>query len=174
MKADDNTLRHLMRAAQRGDKRAYAVLLEACRDWLRRYYSQKIAVDAVDGLIQEVLISLHRKRASYDPGRAFLPWLAAIARYRWIDRLRREYRHASEELHDDTASVGAADEAVIAQISLDRLMDHLSDKQADAIRLVKIDGLSIREAAHKTGQSESAVKVNIHRGVKKMAALIEE
>lgn len=174
MKADDTTLRRLMAAAQRGDKRAYAALLGACEDWLRRYYSHKIAVEMVDGLIQEVLISIHRKRASYDPSRAFLPWLAAIARYRWIDRLRREYRHASEELHEDTGSVAAEEEAVIAEMSLDRLMDRLSDDQADAIRLVKIEGLSIREASYKTGQSESAVKVNIHRGVKKMAALIEE
>lgn len=174
MKADDNTLRRLMVASQAGDKRAYAALLAACGEWLRRYFAHKIAIDAVDGLVQEVLISIHRKRASYDPSRAFLPWLAAIARYRWIDRLRKQYRHASDELHDDTASVKAEDEAVIAQVSLDRLMDHLSDKQADAIRLVKIDGLSIREASQKTGQSESALKVNIHRGVKKMAALIEE
>lgn len=174
MKADENTLRRLMVAAQVGDKRSYAALLEACGDWLRRYYSHKIAADAVDGLVQEVLISIHRKRASYDPKRAFLPWLAAIARYRWIDRLRKEYRHAAEELHDDTASVAAEEEAVIAEVSLDRLMGRLSDKQSDAIQLVKIEGLSIREAAERTGQSESAVKVNIHRGVKKMAALIEE
>lgn len=174
MKADDNTLRRLMAATQRGDKRAYAALLEACREWLRRYYWQKIAADTIDDLVQDVLISIHRKRASYDPERAFLPWLAAIARYRWIDRLRKEYRHAAEELQDGDARVEAEDEAVIAQVSLDRLMGHLSAKQADAIQLVKIEGLSIREAAERTGQSESAVKVNIHRGVKKMAALIEE
>ncbi|MEO1922627.1 MAG: RNA polymerase subunit sigma-24 [Sphingomonadales bacterium CG12_big_fil_rev_8_21_14_0_65_65_10] len=174
MKADDGTLRRLMVAAQAGDKRAYAVLLEACGDWLRRYYAQKIAVEAVDGLVQDVLLSIHRKRASYDPARAFLPWLAAIARYRWIDRLRKDYRHAADELHDDTASVAAEDEAVAAAVSLERLMAHLSEKQNDAIQLVKIEGLSIREAAMRTGQSESAVKVNIHRGVKKMAALIEE
>lgn len=39
---------------------------------------------------------------------------------------------------------------------------------------MKIEGLSVTEAAIKTGQSESLVKVNIHRGLRKLSALVEE
>lgn len=172
MIAREETLRDLMTRSQSGDKQAYAVLLEQCGNWLRRYYVHKIAVDAVDDLVQEVLISLHNKRASYDPSRPFLPWLAAIARYRWVDRLRQTYRQATSELHDEHG-IESHEEVVGAQISIERLLGQLPAGQAEAIRLVKIDGLSVAEACARSGQSEPLVKVNIHRGLKRLTALIE-
>ncbi len=172
MIAREETMRDLMRRSQAGDKQAYAVLLEQTGRWLARFFSQKIAADAVDDLVQETLISLHRKRASYDPSRPFLPWLAAIARYRWVDRLRQTYRHAADELQDQHSQESHED-VVGAKISIDNLLHQLPEAQALAIRLVKIDGLSIAEACIKCGQSEPLVKVNIHRGLKKLAMLIE-
>lgn len=173
MIAKEESLRRLMQMAQAGDKQAYAVLLEQCGNWLSRYFRQKIAADAIDDLVQETLISLHRKRSSYDPARPFLPWLAAIARYRWIDRLRQSYRHAAETIDHYDPSEESHEETVGARISIDRLLDLLPAAQAEAIRIVKIDGHSIADACQQTGQSESLVKVNIHRGMKKLSALIE-
>jgi RNA polymerase sigma factor (sigma-70 family) len=172
MIAREETMRDLMRLAQAGDKQAYAVLLEQTGRWLARFFAQKIAADAVDDLVQDTLISLHRKRASYDPSRPFLPWLAAIARYRWVDRLRQTYRHAADELQDQH-SEDSHEDVVGAKISIDNLLHQLPQAQALVIRLVKIDGLSIAEACIKCGQSEPLVKVNIHRGLKKLAMLIE-
>ena len=71
-------------------------------------------------------------------------------------------------------SEDSEEEAVLARISLDRLFVQIPDKQAEVIEMVKIEGLSIREAASRSGQSESAVKVNIHRGLKKLSTLIEK
>jgi RNA polymerase sigma factor (sigma-70 family) len=173
MTAGEESLRHLMCKSQTGDKQAYAVLLEQCSKWLLRYYRQKIAADAIDDLVQETLMSLHRKRASYDPTRPFLPWLAAIARYRWIDRLRQTYRHDAQLLEDHDMAEDSHEEVVGARISIDRLLNLLPTQQAEAIRIVKIEGHSIHDACQQTGQSESLVKVNIHRGIKKLAALIE-
>jgi RNA polymerase sigma factor (sigma-70 family) len=173
MIANEEGLRRLMHLSQKGDKQAYAVLLEQSGAWLARYFRQKIAVDAVDDLVQDTLISLHRKRASYDPSRPFLPWLAAIARYRWVDRLRQTYRHEADELGDYDAIEDSHEEVVAARISLDRLLDLIPAGQAEVIRIVKIEGHSISEACQQTGQSESLVKVNIHRGLKKLAALVE-
>ena len=172
MIAREETLRDLMIRSQNGDKQAYSVLLEQTGKWLKRFFSQKIASDAVDDLVQDTLISLHRKRASYDPARPFLPWLAAIARYRWVDRLRQTYKHAAQSLEHDI-SEDSHEDVVIAKISIGRLLDQLPFGQAQVIRLVKISGLSIAEACIKTGQSEPLVKVNIHRGLKRLAALIE-
>lgn len=76
MIADEQTLSRLMAAAQTGDRQAYAVLLAEARRWLLRYLSRKVPPAQVDDLVQEVLVSLHAKRASYDPARPFLPWLA--------------------------------------------------------------------------------------------------
>jgi RNA polymerase sigma factor (sigma-70 family) len=172
MKSNEESLRHLMVLAQSGDKKAYAVLLEQASRWLSRFFSHKIAADAVDDLVQDTLISVHRKIASYDPARPFLPWLAAIARYRWVDRLRQTYKHEASALDFDIATDGHED-VVAAKISIDRLLRQLPDGKADVIRFVKIEGLSISEASIQTGQTESLVKVNIHRGLKKLAALIE-
>ena len=173
MKADETTLARLMTLSQQGDREAYAALLEACQRWLRGYYTRRIAPSHLDDLVQETLIALHTKRASWDAARPFLPWLAAIARYRWVDHLRRLYRADEHELHEEL--IGADDEpAVAARISLDRLLGFLPPAQERAIALVKIEGLSIAEASAATGQSESLVKVNIHRGLKKLAAIIEK
>lgn len=171
MRTDDASLAHLMRASQGGDRAAYRALLNECQRWLAGYFRRRIAPHLVDDLIQETLVSLHRKRASWDGTRAFLPWLAAIARYRWIDMLRRQ--RESDELDDDFGAVGPEDEAVHARLSLDRLMVQLPAGQAQAITLVKIEGASIAEAAAITGQTESLVKVNIHRGLKRLAKLVE-
>jgi RNA polymerase sigma factor (sigma-70 family) len=172
MTSSDATLARLMALAQDGDATAYATLLSECRTWLRRFFARRIAPGLVDDLVQETLISVHRKRASFDPSRAFLPWLAAIARYRWVDQLRRTYRADEVELGYELASESEED-GIAARISLERLFGHLPEGQALVIRLVKIEGLSVAEAADRTGQSEPLVKVNIHRGLKRLAALVE-
>jgi len=173
MKADEPALARLMRLSQQGDKQAYATLLESCRRWLRAYYSRRVAPSQLDDLVQETLIALHTKRASWDASRPFLPWLAAIARYRWVDHLRRLYRADEHELHEEL--IGTDEEpGIAARINLDRLLGLLPPAQERAIALVKIKGLSIAEASAATGQSESLVKVNIHRGLRKLAAIIEK
>ncbi len=172
MKSGEQSLRSLMALAQRGDKKAYAVLLEESALWLRRFFSYKIAPDAIDDLVQDTLLSMHRKLSSYDPSRPFLPWLAAIARFRWIDKLRQTYKHEASSLDFDLAQDGHED-VVGAKISIGRLLNLLPIGQAEAIRYVKIQGLSICEAAEKTGQTEALVKVNIHRGLKKLANMVE-
>jgi RNA polymerase sigma-70 factor (ECF subfamily) len=173
MRADETTLARLMVLSQQGDKEAYAALLAACQRWLRGYYSRRIAPSQLDDLVQDTLIALHTKRASWDPARPFLPWLAAVARYRWVDHLRRLYRAQTQQLHEEL--IGTDDEpAIAARISLERLLGLLPPAQERAIALVKIEGLSIAEASELTGQSESLVKVNIHRGLKKLAHLIEK
>lgn len=174
MIADEATLARLMAASQRGDRQAYAALLEAALHWLKRYFSRRVPPAQIDDLCQEVLMALHAKRATFDPSRAFLPWLAAIARYRWVDHLRRVYRRGEQSDEGVEGIDPGAEEAVIARISLDRLFDRLSPAQVAAIEAVKVEGLSIQEAAERTGQSEPSVKVNIHRGLKKLAALVEE
>ncbi len=127
----------------------------------------------LDDLVQDTLLSVHRKLASYDPARSFLPWLAAIARYRFVDHLRLVYRHAEDELDADFHVAESDEPAIAARISLERLFEALPVEQSRAIELVKISGLSISEASASTGQSESLIKVNIHRGIKRLAALVE-
>ncbi|MEM6909406.1 MAG: sigma-70 family RNA polymerase sigma factor [Pseudomonadota bacterium] len=174
MIADETTFARLMGAAQDGDKAACNVLLTEVGVWLERYFRRRVPPHQTDDLVQEVLIAFYTKRGTWDSSRPFLPWLAAIARYRWVDHLRKVYKHDSKELMEDDAVEDSEEEVVLARVSLDRLFRQLPDRQAEAIELVKINGLSIREASEKTGQSESLIKVNIHRGLKKLATLVEK
>ena len=174
MIADEQTLARLMILSQQGDKSSYTVLLTEVQLWLERYFRRRCPPAQLDDLVQEVMMAVHTKRATFDTNRPFLPWLAAIARYRWIDHLRKVYRNAEDGLEDFDAPEDSEEEAVLARMSLERLFVHIPDKQSDVIAMVKIEGLSIREASEKSGQTESAVKVNIHRGLKKMSALIEK
>ncbi len=172
LKASDPMLGALMRRAQDGDSAAYRTVLDAAQQWLKRYYANRIAPSEIDDLVQDTLMSVHRKRATYDPERPFLPWLAAIARYRWVDRLRKTYREAADELPEDIG-IDSHEDVVGASLGIEKLLGRLPEGQALAIRLVRIDGLAVAEAAEKSGQSESLVKVNIHRGLKRLAAMIE-
>ncbi|QYU68896.1 sigma-70 family RNA polymerase sigma factor [Leptolyngbya sp. 15MV] len=174
MIADEATFARLMASSQAGDRRAYTVLLTEAQSWLERYFRRRVAPAQLDDLVQDVLLAIHAKRTTWDTTRAFLPWLAAIARYRWVDHLRRAYRAGESELGDHDAPEDSEEEAVLARMSLERLFVHLPPGQCRAIELVKIDGLSVTEAAMRTGQSESLVKVNIHRGLRKLSALVEE
>jgi RNA polymerase sigma-70 factor (ECF subfamily) len=172
MNVSEAHLHQLMTRSLAGDAAAYRLFLSGCQMWLTRFYARRMAPSQIDDLVQETLISVHNKRASYDPARPFLPWLAAIARYRWIDQLRKTGRAKEVEL-DDTLGVDSEEDVIAAKLSLDCLLDQIKPEQASVIRLVKIGGLSIAEAAAKSGQSEPLVKVNIHRGLKRMAALVE-
>src|SRR3546814_5654465 len=127
-----------MAASQRGDRSAYRVLLIDCRKWLERYFARRIAPHHIDDLVQETLVSMHRKLATWDSGRALLPWLAAIARYRWIDMVRRQRDEA--ELGDNDAAVGAEEAAVPARLSIDHMPNLLPPKQALANTLVRSEG----------------------------------
>ncbi|MCJ7421960.1 sigma-70 family RNA polymerase sigma factor [Sphingomicrobium astaxanthinifaciens] len=172
MRHSDQDLRTLMRAAQGGDRAAYRAALAALADWLGGYFARRIAPAQVDDLVQETLLSVHRKRSSYDPDRPFFPWVAAIARYRWIDALRARARRPETSLEAEPP-VASPEEPVLARLSLDQLIGHLPAPQARAITLTKVEGRSVAETARLTGQSESAVKVNVHRGLRKLAALVE-
>ena len=173
MVADDATLMRLMRLSQQGDNQAYSVLLCECQLWLKRYYARRVPPHHLDDLVQDTLLSVHRKGASYDPARPFLPWLAAVARYRWVDHLRKVSRAKECEFSDEIAAT-SDEPAMTARISIERLLGLLPVKQARAIELVKIEGHSVSEASEQTGQSEALIKVNIHRGLKRLASMIEK
>ncbi len=173
MKADERSLGQLMALSQAGDARAHEAVLVASQRWLRRFFAGKIGPEHAEELVQETLLVVHTKRASYDPSRPFLPWLAAIARYRWVDRLREIYRQQSDVYAEPSECIDA-EETVSAKLSLDRLMTHLSDGQRTAITLVKIQGLSLADASQACGQSLSLVKMNIHRGLRRLSSLVEE
>ena len=102
---------------------------------LMRWFRRKVAPADLDDLVQDTLLAVHQRRASWDPARPFLPWLAAIARYRWVDRLRRARVRDTDALFDDIA-VESGEAALIGRLGCDRLLALLPSAQAAAIRAV--------------------------------------
>ncbi len=159
-----------MAAAQSGDATAYHRLLTEVGAWLKRYYARRLPPAFVDDAVQDALLAIHQKRHTYDPARPFEPWLAAVARHKWIDRLRALKAAPTQALEEDIAVPDHGD-AVTSAWSLEALLRQIKPAQAEVIRLVKLQGLSIEEASARTGQSMSLVKVNIHRGLGRLQVL---
>jgi RNA polymerase sigma factor (sigma-70 family) len=169
--ADNAAWDKMMVAAQGGDGASYRRLLSEVAVWLRRYYARRLPPAMIDDVIQDTLIAIHEKRHTYTPSRPFGAWLAAIARYKWIDALRSMKTKSTEAL-DDNIPVADHEAAVTSAWSLDRLLAMLKPAQSQVIRLVKLQGFSIEEASKASGQSATLVKVNIHRGLKRLTSLL--
>lgn len=181
MRADELELRALMVAALEGDAPAHKTLLTRLSPNLRAYFKRQLdrsgrgAADAED-LVQETLISVHTQRHTYDPLQPLTPWIYAIARYRLIDYLRRS-KAASKDVPIEAAEAALIDTDTAApdsKIDLERLLAQLSPKARRVIQFVKLDGLSVREAASRSGMSESAIKVTVHRGLKALSRLVRQ
>lgn len=166
----------LMRAAQGGDGAAYAALLRESVTLIRAVAAgMGVPPAAIDDVIQDVLLTLHRARHTYDPRRSFTPWLRTIAQRRAIDALRGAGRvrgrevHAPEsyESHPDPAP-SAGHEAERAQEAgrLRSVVAGLPGGQRQAVELLALQELTLDEAAAATGRSKIALKVNLHRALK--------
>jgi RNA polymerase sigma-70 factor (ECF subfamily) len=157
-----------------GDAVAYRAFLQKLSAFLRAFLRQRLFgwPDEVEDLVQECLLAMHNQRHTYQPSQPLTAWVHAIARYKMIDLLRaKSIREDLHELLDDDLAVFAesATDASDARRDLSGLLDTLPDRQRLPIMHVKIEGLSVLEAARLTGMSESAVKVGIHRGLKALA-----
>jgi RNA polymerase sigma-70 factor (ECF subfamily) len=179
MTTNEIELKALMLASLDGDAVSHRALLERLSRRLRAYYKGKLAgigrgAAEAEDLVQEAVLAIHIKRHTYDAAEPLTPWVHAIARYKLIDFLRRTRTSFTEVPIDEADQIMAHDDNVSAESTYDvrRLMERLPKNMRCAIEAVKLDGQSIAEAADRCGISESAVKVNIHRGLKMLAASI--
>jgi RNA polymerase sigma-70 factor (ECF subfamily) len=173
-----DALGELMRAAQQGDGGAYLELLRAITPRIRQVVRRQrgfAGVAEVEDLVQDVLLSLHAVRATYDASRPFTPWLLAIVRNRLVDGARRYGRITRREvLAEDIDVTFTAPETnhegveAAEASALRKAVSALPDGQRQAIELLKLEELSLKEAAEVSGTSVGALKVATHRA---MAAL---
>jgi RNA polymerase sigma factor (sigma-70 family) len=171
----DLQLRDLMRSAQAGDARAYAELLGAITPRLRRIVSNQrkfLQAADIEDLVQEILLSLHAVRHTYDPERPFMPWLMAITQHRLADAARRYYRQAARQNEFEEFSATFAEDAPNLEVEpygnqegLKRAIQCLPPRQRTAIQLLKLREMSLKEAAEASGSSIDALKVSVHRGM---------
>lgn len=167
-------LARLLQQAQAGDRAAYQRFLVDARELIRALLQERLRSNAtLDDVLQEVLLSIHRSRHSYDPERPIGPWIRAIAlnRLRDFGRARkRQQARASAELDWESSIRQLAAPDASATTFLRGALEMLSESQREVIWLLKFEGYSVAEIADVTGRSVSAVKVTAHRGYRALRA----
>lgn len=165
----------LMARAQDGDGRAYARLLTDITPYLRRLAAARLDNPSeVEDAVQDVLLTIHRLRRTYDPARPFGPWLVTIARRRVIDRFRRGARRRARETaltpaHETSAAESTNHREESADhFVLRKAIDSLPPSQREAIRLLKLEEMSLKEASTASGMSIGALKIATHRALKSL------
>lgn len=171
-----------MQAAQGGDQKAYAELLKLIAPWLRGYvrkHRRFLQAADVEDLVQEVLLSLHAVRQTYDPGRPFLPWFLAITHNRLADAARRHGRRSAGELAVDGVAVTFGAESTNTEDAdrgssqaLQQAIRALPAGQRAAIELTKLRDMSVKEAAGELGTSVGAIKVAVPRAMLRLKRML--
>lgn len=170
----------LMRTAQEGDAAAYAQLLAAVTPILRRVAARRwTGSEEPDDLVQDTLLSLHQVRHTYDPSRPFLPWLMAIAYNRLADIQRRQVRRAKGEVAvevlPETFSYDEPKEPIDRMADseeLSRALATLPPRQRQAVEMLRLKEMSLKEASAASGMTIAALKVSMHRAMKAMRATL--
>lgn len=172
----EERLRGLLLQGLDGDAGAYQRFLKELSAHLRAFLRRRLAQrpDEVEDLVQETLLAVHNQRHTYRTDMPVTAWAHAIARYKLIDWLRahaaREARHEPLDDNADALFATSDSDAAEARRDLGQLLGLLPDRQRLPIVHMKLEGLSVVETAQRTGLSESAVKVGVHRGLKALAA----
>jgi RNA polymerase sigma-70 factor (ECF subfamily) len=171
---DDHAFATLMQAAQGGDTQAYILLLKEITPRLRqivRGQRRFLKSEDIEDIVQDVLLSLHAVRATYDAQRPFMPWLIAITRNRLADAARRYTRRAAHEVQVENLAVTFSDEGTSIggeyrdPEALSQVIRTLPPGQRDAIEMLKLREMSLKEAAAASGTSVGALKVSVHRAM---------
>lgn len=168
-----------MARAQDGDRGSYRLLLEEITPYLRALAAGRIGNRSdMEDTVQEILLTVHAVRHTYDPARPFGPWLVAIANRRIVDALRRQGRCGAHETPLDAehetllpAETNLQEEAADARV-LRAAIERLPAGQREAIRMLKLEEMSLKEAAASSGMSVAALKVATHRALKNLRRLI--
>jgi len=170
-----------MALSQKGDAKAYRQLLSGVTPYLRALAHRfGLTGSDIEDAVQDALLTLHSIRHTYDPGRPFAPWLVAVARHRMLDYRRKRVRQFGREAElTDFHETFAAPEANPPErageaAKLHAAIAELPAGQRQAVELLRLQEMSLKEASAKSGQSETALKVAMHRAVKRLRALLGE
>lgn len=166
-----------LRAAISGDEQAYHRFLIAVTPHLRamarrRCESFGAPASEAEDIVQEVLLTIHLKRGSWDTGRPLGPWISTIVRNKLIDSLRRRGRRVNVPIEDVIDTLEAEEQSDgLDRLDVDRMLDELGDPQRDIVRSISVNGANVRETAQRLNMTEGAVRVSLHRALKALAAL---
>jgi RNA polymerase sigma-70 factor (ECF subfamily) len=162
----------LFLAGLEGNNVAYRQFLEKISRFLRVIVARKIAGDEGEDVVQEILISLHKARHTYEPERPLIPWVLAIAQFRINDFLRKMYhqedRHYLDVYELEEILADNVTKTIDEYESIDEILQNLSAKEQEILQLLYVQEHTAKETGVLLNMSESAVKVAAHRAIKKL------
>ena len=168
----EQDLRELMVLGLDGDATAYRHLLAKLSQHLRNYFSRRLTATDVEDLVQETLLAVHLKRESYDRSLPFTPWAYALARYKLVDHFRHQpTSHLPIDVATDMIPLESPD-AHVVDADLAQLLKRLPARQRTLIEDVKLQGLSVEEAARRRGVSAASARVMLHRSLKRLTQAV--
>lgn len=174
----DPSLPDLMRKAQAGDSRSYETALREISRMLRPFLRSRLRdPDAQEDLLQEILLSVHRARHTYDSSRPFAPWLHAITRYRLIDYLRGAKKRNKEIADDSVMETLVARDFSPSLENMEFLKEalfRLPENQRRILELTILEGRSPREAAAILNISSVNARVISHRARRSLGVILKE
>lgn len=167
-----------MKQSLSGDKRAYAELLQETARFLRPFLARRLNFGAeMDDLLQEILLSIHKARHTYDGNRPYKPWAYAIAKFRLQDYWRVHYadqlHHAVELSEVENELQEPVTKSDMSYESISGEVEKLPPRQAEILRMMHQEGYTAKEVAERIGMKESAVKVAAHRAYKLLRKKLE-
>jgi RNA polymerase sigma-70 factor, ECF subfamily len=170
----------ILAAARDGDEQAFAVLWRDLQPALLRYL-RVIAPAACEDLAADTWLEVARGLDRFEGGEAgFRSWVFTVARHRMVDLRRREARQPvttlpPEALPERSGSDDAADAALLAistRAAL-ALIATLPPDQAEVVALRIVGGLDVAQVAAIVGKRTGTVRVLSHRGLRRLAELLE-
>ncbi|MGR3712355.1 MAG: sigma-70 family RNA polymerase sigma factor [Shimia sp.] len=155
------------------DKAAFASLFDHYAPRLKGMLMRKgCAHGQADEIVQEVMLTIWRKAAMFDPQRAQVSaWIYQIARNRHIDVIRKENRPIPEELAEDPDAEPDASQILGMEqeaLQLRQALAQLKPAQREMIEAAYLGEMSHRELSEKTGLPLGTIKSRIRLGLEKL------
>lgn len=172
-----NELKELFQKANNGDKKSYKSFLSHIEKMAYKYVKERISdIDSYDDIVQEILISIHQSRHTYNPSKNLNPWIYAIFHYRTTDHLRKIYRNKEDSIPEEDFEKIKEHFSVTKSIESNELINkafkNLNEKQKKMVIMSKIEGHTAAEIAQKMNLNVNTVKVTIHRSLDKMRKVL--
>ena len=147
---------------------------------LRPFVARRVDVQDVDDVLQDVYLKMQRGLSSLRDDDRFTPWLFQIARNAIADNHRVRHRHPVAASSDEPIpeSVVRVDEDEPSQEHLLAacvavFIARLPSPYREAVTLVELQGMTIKEAAETEGISLSGMKSRVQRGRAQLRAAME-
>jgi len=173
LKATESVLEPLMRAALAGDEAAYRTVLGELAGIVRALVFAKLGPQSgldPEDIVQETLLAIHLKRHTWQTDAPLRPWVYAIARYKIIDAYRRRGKRVEIDIDRIAETLPAQIEERPSAYEIDKALGCLSDGERKVVTAISLEGTTIGQTAKRLDMKENAVRVALHRGLKRIAA----